>query len=163
MPWEWGDPGGVAVSEQPELADNRICLANGGLERWIKQVASSLFRGITNGTALDAPDGVLTSCCTGVLGSSRRDDAGRDPVGITRLDGLVRRGSLVMIEGFDSFSMTRKRLVAEFEAFWTTCPPCEARVVFCLCFSSTCPLPASSKSSCSFPPSFASSTCQIPY
>ena len=79
MPWEWGDPGGVSVSEQPEL-----------------EAVSFIEPGMTNrAAALDAPDGVLTSC-TGVLGSSRRTNvAGRDPVGIMRLDGRVRRGSIM--------------------------------------------------------------------
>ena len=94
MPWEWGDPGGVSVSEQPELADSRKGKAVGRGRR--KEAVSFLEPGMTNrAAALDAPDGVLTSC-TGVLGSSRRTNvAGRDPVGIMRLDGRVRRGSIM--------------------------------------------------------------------
>ena len=90
MPWEWGDPGGVAVSEQPELADNRKGKTVGGRR---KEEAVSFFNpGMTN-----RADGVLTSC-TGVLGSSRRtNDAGRDPVGIMRLDGRVRLESSIIV------------------------------------------------------------------
>ena len=112
MPWKWGDPGGVAVSEQPELADSRKGKAVGRGRR--KEEAVSFFeRGMTNrAAALDAPDGVLTSC-TGVLGSSRRtNDAGRDPVVRTtrpRSDGVqavsifgLRGGTRLEILALDS-------------------------------------------------------------
>jgi len=106
VPWEWGDPGGVSVSEQPELADSRKGKAVGRGRR--KEEAVSFFNpGMTNrAAALDAPDGVLTS-----FGSSRRtNDAGRDPVGIMRLDGRVRRGSFMMLRLlFDAVSLMIKR------------------------------------------------------
>ena len=84
MPWKWGDPGGVIVSEHPELLDKRFSPPFGVLIIFLLNKLSWVgladVPGITNGTTLDAPDGVLTPC-TGVPGSLRpASDAGRVPV-----------------------------------------------------------------------------------
>ena len=64
MLWEArGEPGGVDVSEQPELPDNRFWMLWG-----VVILEDAIVPGITNGTKLDIPDGVLTPC-TNVLGS----------------------------------------------------------------------------------------------